>query len=192
MVGTLKSELENEVSGDTKFIKEFKKQGVWDIKDVPGSKEVSLSRTFQKEDIQLIFSTDALEQDFDLEEGEEEQEDESHQIPLQMIVTKPNHDGSLEISCTATDEGVFVDNVAYFPQRLVADETSQGDWERRGLYGGPKFENLDEELIENFQTFVEERGLDSELSEFIQEYLTFKEEEEYKEWLKNVKDFVAK
>ena len=153
-----------------------------------------MTRSYNKEEIRLIFSTDGLDNEIDFDENEEETESDDYDgaVPVQMIVTKPDHDGSLEIALTASSQGAFVDNVNYFPHKLVVDETSEGDWQRRGLYGSPKFEDLDEELIENFQSYIEKRGIDTELSNFIQEYLTHKEQQEYVQWLKNVQSFVSK
>lgn len=47
---------------------------------------------------------------------------------------------------------------------MALDESSENDWKRRGLYIGPTFMDLDEELQSSFTQFLDERGIGSELA----------------------------
>lgn len=99
----------------------------------------------------------------------------------------------MEITAVAQDETFFIENIAYLKSKAVAhDNTAEGDWVRRGDFGGPNFSEMDEKLIETFHKYIEERGFDSELSNFIADYVVLKEQNEYERWLKNLSDFVAK
>lgn len=52
------------------------------------------------------------------------------------------------------------------------------------------FEDLDDALQGDFNEYLKERGFDEELADFITEYVQFKEQKEYKNWLESVASFV--
>lgn len=56
-------------------------------------------------------------------------------------------------------------------------------------YSGPSFSMLDENLQVTFEEYLESKGINSELAEFITSYSEFKEEKEYRKWLGDVKEF---
>jgi complement component 1 Q subcomponent-binding protein len=58
------------------------------------------------------------------------------------------------------------------------------------MYSGPPFPQLDEDLQVLLESYLAERGVDTELAIFIPEYIDVKEQKEYLGWLKKVKDFV--
>lgn len=99
--------------------------------------------------------------------------------------------GALDISVTAQDGAFFIESVAFSPSSsLVSDQTAEGDWQRRGRFGGPVFGDLDDSLQELFHNYLEERGLDEQLANFIPQYVEHKEQQEYMRWLKSVAKFV--
>lgn len=58
-----------------------------------------------------------------------------------------------------------IDNVSFYDdEKLALDESSENDWKRRGLYFGPTFIDLDEELQQSFTDFLNERAIGSELA----------------------------
>ncbi|KAI8912749.1 mitochondrial glycoprotein, partial [Gorgonomyces haynaldii] len=186
-------EIENHQVPD--FVKEFQNKGIWKIHDEQGSKEVVFKRTFGNENISVYVSTDALvdgeyENEFP-EEGKEE-EDPATPIALTVLVEKGSQ-GTLEVACTADAETFFIDAVNHFTSNEVAHDLSgEGDWKRRGLYGGPVFNDLDPGLVELFHKYLEERGFDSAFANFVPLYIEHKEQTEYQNWLKKTSEFVAK
>lgn len=54
----------------------------------------------------------------------------------------------------------------------------------------PQFDHLDEALQTDFENFLEERGIDSNLALFIPDLAEYKEQKEYVQWLENVKSFI--
>ncbi len=80
----------------------------------------------------------------------------------------------------------------YYKDGKLADEQSaEADWQRRGLYIGPQFAELDEGLQNLFERYLEERGVDSALANFLPDYVEYKEQKEYTKWLQNMKAFVS-
>lgn len=100
-------------------------------------------------------------------------------------------------------EGVFVvENVSYYNDaKLATDLSPEADWKRRGLYIGPQvrsptlflslrgstrltlylscfrqFETLDLNFQEEFEKFLQERGIDESLAFFVPEYAQHKEQ----------------
>jgi complement component 1 Q subcomponent-binding protein len=58
-----------------------------------------------------------------------------------------------------------VDNVSFYDdEKLALDESYESDWKRRGLYFGPTFIDLDEELQQSFTDYLNERAIGSELA----------------------------
>ena len=66
------------------------------------------------------------------------------------------------------------------------------DWKREDKYGGPIFEELDDELKDSVEHYLEERGINGELVEFVGDYAHAKELKEYANWLEKVQSFVSK
>jgi complement component 1 Q subcomponent-binding protein len=93
---------------------------------------------------------------------------------------------------SVVQDGVFVtDSVSYQPDENLAQELSaEADWKRRGLYAGPEFGDLDEELQGSIEAYLEERGLNSDLATAILDLIVEKEQREYISWLENVRNFV--
>lgn len=195
LIEELKFENE-EKSLDNDAIRTFMSKGLFKVETKLGEKEVTLVRTYGNEKISVIFSTDALSEEptFD-EEATEEEEEESVPISLTVLIEKTvgaQDKGALELTVTLQDRSFFIDAVHMNPSSTIAtDQTAEGDWKRRGQYGGPVFEDLDQGLQDMFSAFLEERGFDDVLADFVPAYIQLKEQTEYKEWLKKVGEWVA-
>jgi hypothetical protein len=55
--------------------------------------------------------------------------------------------------------------------------TAEADWKRRGLYIGPAFDTLDVGLQDEFEKFLQERGINETVAAFIPEYCAYKEQQ---------------
>ena len=85
----------------------------------------------------------------------------------------------------------MIDNISFYKDSSLATELSaEADWKRRGIYIGPQFDTLDVGLQEEFDKFLQERGINESLAYFLPEYAEWKEQKEYTSWLNNVKNFV--
>lgn len=104
---------------------------------------------------------------------------------VNVTIEKPGA-GALLIQTVAQD-GVFeVEEVSYFAKPDLAHaQTAEKDWTRQSLYAGPPFENLDEDLQNYFERYLEERGINSELANVIPDYIQVKEQKEYVRWLES-------
>lgn len=99
--------------------------------------------------------------------------------------------GALAIEAVAQDGDFLIEDILYYPEADLANpQTAEKDWQRRSLYTGPPFGNLDEDLQILLEKYLEERGINTRMALFIPDYIDHKEQKEYMRWLNNVKSFV--
>lgn len=109
---------------------------------------------------------------------------------VNVKVTRDGKQGALMIEATAQDGEMLIENVYYFADAAQADpQSGEAEWKRRAVYAGPPFGNLDDELQVLLERYLEERGVDVRMANFIPEYIDFKEQKEYLRWLQNLKTF---
>jgi complement component 1 Q subcomponent-binding protein len=189
-------EKEATISAEPAFLKEFKDSGIWTLEDTPGNDEITIHRKFGNEHIRLVFSIADLqgaEENLESHEGEEVSADVEASYPLRcsFTVSKPSVPGALSIDAVCQEGTFVVENVSFYNDAKIAtDLTAEADWKRRGLYIGPQFESLDLSLQEEFEKFLQERGINESLAFFVPEYAQYKEQKEYIEWLGKVKNFI--
>jgi len=130
----------------------------------------------------------------DEEGGEAPPEDEpiqSYGIRVAFSVTKSNGPGAISIDTVCQEGSFMVDAISFYKDAKVGTELSaEADWKRRGLYIGPQFDTLDVSVQEEFEKYLQERGINESLALFIPEYAEYKEQKEYVQWLESVKSFV--
>ncbi|KAG0254207.1 hypothetical protein BG011_005895 [Mortierella polycephala] len=202
------------------YIAEYLKTSPFQVTDKPGSDEVILTRKFGAEDIKVVFSVsdinsaddeEGLDAEDDLEDDdmqqpnqslsasgddekeEEESDDESLTFPVRCLITisKPNA-GSIAVDTIAQDGAFIVESISNIKDSALAcASTAEADWEKRGLYSGPPFAELDEDLQIAFEKFLEERQINGDLANFVPNYVFHKDQIEYTRWLKDLKGFVS-
>ncbi|KAI1783295.1 mitochondrial glycoprotein [Ganoderma leucocontextum] len=203
LVEELKYETESAPEAEPDFLKAFKAQGTWAIVDSPGLDEVTLTRKFGNEDIRLIFSIADIQSEqqaeFEeegaegVEESGEEGEESANSYPIRcsFSFTKASTPGALTIDAMCQEGTFVIDNISYYSDAKVGTElTADADWKRRGFYLGPQFDTLDVSLQDEFDKFLQERGINQTLAYFVPGYSEYKEQKEYVSWLNHVKDFV--
>lgn len=109
------------------------------------------------------------------------------------VVIEKEDKGSLVLNTVAQDGYLHIDAVRYFKQgQMIQDVTSVDVGEQRqDLYMGPVYDELDEQIQTTFTRYLEERGIDTALATFLPDYVDYKEQKEYVNWLKDVNDFVS-
>lgn len=102
-------------------------------------------------------------------------------INFEVCVTKG--DNKILFDCVSSRD-MKIQNIQFFPTgKTVNDET---------VYGGPRFDDLEEKLQDSFYDYLNDRGVDNEVSFFILSYSAVKEQTEYVNWLNKIVDFTAK
>ncbi|CAA7261184.1 unnamed protein product [Cyclocybe aegerita] len=181
------------------FLKAFLEQGVWSIEDTRGNDEVALTRKFGDENIRIMFSIadiqveDEFEGDSAEAEAEAEGENDLNIYPIRasLSITKSTGPGALNVDMTCQDGHFAIENISFYEDTKLGTElTAEADWKRRGLYIGPQFDTLDIGVQDEFEKYLQERGVNESVAAFIPEYATYKEQQEYVKWLGKVKNFI--
>jgi complement component 1 Q subcomponent-binding protein, mitochondrial len=129
----------------------------------------------------------------DESEGSEEAEAEAAeddygamQVKLSIQITKPDKPGALCIDATAQDSRILIEQFRFFKDAdAVNPKSFDVELKGRGQYLGPVFQNLDEELQREVEVFVENRGINEELATFVGDYIDWKEQKEYMQWMRS-------
>jgi len=115
--------------------------------------------------------------------GEDPNAEPSFPARVNVMIEKKGK-GTMQIETTAQDGEIVIDNVYYFKDAALADaKTAELDWKRKDLYEGPPFGNLDEDLQVLLERYLDERGVNTALALWVPEYIDFKEQREYLNWL---------
>lgn len=102
---------------------------------------------------------------------EDEGQEPSFPARVQVQVTKEGK-GAMAIECVAQDGEITIDNIYYFPSaEMLEAKTADADYSRRSIYTGPPFGQLDEDLQVLFERYLEERGINTAMALFLQEYI---------------------
>ncbi|KAL9541751.1 hypothetical protein MBANPS3_008944 [Mucor bainieri] len=120
-------------------------------------------------------------------------DDASFPVRATVIIEKQDK-GSLVLNTVAQDGYLHIDAVRYFKQGQIQPQdmtTVDIGEQRQDLYMGPVFDELDEQIQTTFSRYLEERGIDTALATFLPDYVDYKEQKEYVNWLKDVNDFVS-
>lgn len=129
------------------------------------------------------------------EGGEEDGEagaggDSAMSMNLNIVIEKPGK-GCINLDAVAQDSAIIVENMSYYQDPAIAHSSSpEAVHKSRDVYPGPPFGTLDEDLQLLMEQYLEERGINNALAVFVPDYMDYKEQREYLQWLNNVKGFV--
>lgn len=174
------------------------------LQETDGDAEVTLSRTYgEDEEVHVTFIAQEEPYDDDYDDFEEDFEDDSEDaseeddddvvdeedftdeiaIDFNVVVNSVDGNSQLEFDCVTDGEIIEIKNVSFESY----DENSP----MLGTpYTGPNFEDLEESVQDKFHEYLEERGINAELANYIVEAHLDKEQREYTNWLEKVAMFV--
>lgn len=125
-----------------------------------------------------------LEDEEEAEYPEEQQSGSSFPVRLLIKITKDSQPGAMEIETVATDGDMVIESVYFYPKPELADpQSADGEFKRRMMYAGPRYDNLDVELQELMDQFLQDRNIDTEMSLWLPDFVDYKEQKEYVRWL---------
>ncbi|CAH2073924.1 unnamed protein product [Thlaspi arvense] len=165
------------------------------MEDKPGSKIVTLTRDYEGEcvivEVHMTNLVTGDKEDDEDDDEEENEEDEQHEdkpekpkqsnVPLLVTLSKKTGP-SLEFRCTAFPDKIAIKDMwVTFPDDPSKDELA---------YEGPSFRALDEKLRKAFHRYIEIRGIEPSMINFLHEYMINKDSKEHLLWLKTLKNFV--
>jgi len=204
LAALLKQERAQEEDFDSDIVKAFLKKTPFKLHDNPDSMEVTLTKKKDDELIVITFeySKDLNEAFDNMDDEEEEQEEEEEEeetvphLPFMVQVSKQANGvdlGTVTFECVADNGQVVINNVVHATdsKTALADDVN-ADWKRSLNYPGPEFSSLETELQELFYEYLDERGINTDLAEFLPEYISVKENKSYLRWLEHINKFMEK
>ncbi|KAF3985538.1 hypothetical protein FT663_05254 [Candidozyma haemuli var. vulneris] len=198
--------IENELAPDHV---EFLKESGFEVSQKQGESNVQLSKKLESgEKLTVFFDIDEVtDVSFgspevpEEEEGaaEEQLDDELYQYDstfanVKVLVSNESNNNGLffNLMLQSSEEEFFVDyfnyksDVSAFLNQVENKGTFLGNFE----YQGPRFSNLDESLQASVEKYLNDKGIDSALADFIFGYSEVKEEESYRDLLKDVSSYL--
>jgi len=141
--------------------------------------------------------------DGDEDEDEDDEDEDPGDVAFNVTVSKGGGAGpSLVFECVS--DGTYVDvrhvalegagkagKVGAAAGAAAGAPSSSSNADEDALYSGPVFDELDEELQDAFRAYLEARGVDEDLGEYLRWLLVDKEQREYTAWLEGVRGFVS-
>lgn len=109
----------------------------------------------------------------------------SYPLTMTIKIIKPG-DQALVVRARAGDGTIATEQINYYPKASLIEPGSLKEGsELESTYAGPPFENLDTDLQLMFENYLEERGINVELANMMQQYVDWKEQREYVDWLQS-------
>ena len=123
------------------------------------------------------------DQEFDGQDPSELPQGPAYPANVYVTISKPGK-GAMQIVTSAQDGVIVVDHVEYYPKAELAEAgTAESEFARNNIYAGPPFQNLDPELQDMLERYLDERGINEQLASFVPDYIDHKEQREYVRWL---------
>lgn len=193
----IEQETAEDMASESAGITDWAKEAGFEIVESAGNDQVQLVKTGPSETVRVFFSiSDVVNAegllddaaDFSEEAGEEN-EDVETPVRVNIIVEKPQ--GALGIEGVVQDDLVLVESlIPYASSELALKESAEADYARRQTYQGPPFGVLDPSVQAAVQQFLESHKLNSDFALFVQEYASFRENQEYIDWLGKIAKIV--
>ncbi|KAI3406516.1 MAM33 [Candida oxycetoniae] len=188
---------------DATYEKYLKEKG-FELISKPGTANVELVKTDPETGniIHVYFDidevTDIPTEDLEaLESGDlEEEADSLDQILCNVKILIENQSKNtglfLNLFLQNTESSFMIDfvNVQNDVAQFMKNINENNEFIDKFNYQGPKFGELDESLQTEFENYLVAKGVDNDLADFIVAYSDFKEENEYRLWVKAVSKFL--
>ena len=207
----LKQELEisnsmpNELDGE---LKDYVSNNGFEIIETEGKSNVQLVKTLETgEIIRVFFDIDEVT-DVPLNEkfggeGEEgldglELDDELNSLDsllcsVKVLIEKPNvNDGLfLNLFLQSSESALLIDSINYKSdaKEFLENSINTSEFLDKVSYQGPRFSELDESVQTGFESYLDSKGINNELADFVIGFSEFKEEKEYRTWLGDLVKF---
>ncbi|KAL7099621.1 hypothetical protein ACP275_09G096100 [Erythranthe tilingii] len=180
MLRLIRSEIQYELdhSPPSEPIPEF---NTFKVDELPGQQWIRLTKKFrQSEDIKIEVTM--FDGAFPMKKDDDNPENMKPHITFIVDVFKGEGTDILEFICSAWPDSIEIRNVFTRGHNRISDYH----------YMGPGFKELDDELQTSLYDYLETRGVDDKLAEFLHRYMINKDKNEYLRWMEKMKSFIEK
>ncbi|KAG5472321.1 hypothetical protein LSCM1_03720 [Leishmania martiniquensis] len=150
----------------------------WQVERKPGTCTFELTKSFEDEELVVRYSTN-------------QDSDKANSHDIFVYVTQKG--GQTMQSDLSIEEGELVlNNIRFYDDAVLAKDTSaEAEAKRNELYTGPLVHELDYDLLNCVMAYLEKRGVDEKLGEFVILYSFWAEQQDYEAWLSTMNKFAA-
>ncbi|XP_051148029.1 uncharacterized protein At2g39795, mitochondrial-like [Andrographis paniculata] len=151
------------------------------IDECRGEQWIRLSKKYSESE-EIKIDVTMFDGSVPVEKYDGSSEDVKLHITLIVDIFKGESSRVLEFLCSAWPDSIEIRNVF----------TRDRDQMKMQPHMGPEFKELSDELQDSLYEFLESRGVDDKLAEFVHLYMRRKDESEYVRWMENLKSFIQK
>lgn len=182
---------------------EYLEKNQFDLIQTEGKSNVQLVKTLESGEVLRVFFdidevTDVPIQEEQME-GEESINDEIESLDsllcnVKVLIQKPSSKNGLfmNLFLQNSENSFLVDFVNFKSdaEEFLATQVNKGEFIDKFQYQGPRFSDLDESLQAAFENYLDAKGINEDLAEFIISYSEYKEEMEYRNWLSAITKYL--
>lgn len=111
-------------------------------------------------------------------------------FPFKLLVERNAR--VVEHAMDVVEGELVVNHVKVYDEPLLAyDHSLVADFDRAQTFPGPSLDEAEEEVLDGLHAFLQEREFDDPFAEFIAHYSAWIEQEEYEQWLQQLRKFVT-
>ncbi|XP_010472884.1 PREDICTED: uncharacterized protein At2g39795, mitochondrial-like isoform X1 [Camelina sativa] len=153
--------------------------GPFTVAERPGEQWISMKRKFGENEVIKIEAT-MFDRSVPTSKSTSTEPEYILHITFIVNISKGGTGEGLEIMCSAWPDTIEISKLCI--RKAIKSSPSS--------YGGPEFEELDDQLQDALYQFLEERGIGDELAVFLHQYMKNKGKGEYVRWMESVKSYV--
>lgn len=163
----------------------------WKLDHKATETTMTLSKMMGDEEVIIRISTLSQGDPYDDPSNPDGNDDEQPAYPIPFTVDSVKGNTALRFDCEylENDENdPSITDVQLVPN--VDQENVLKELEPN-TYGGPRYQELDEKLQDEFAAYIKERGVDADLGQYLCRLVYDKEQEDYVDWLERLKRFTT-
>ncbi|KPA83107.1 putative mitochondrial P22 protein precursor [Leptomonas pyrrhocoris] len=150
----------------------------WQVSRKPGTCTFDMTKSYEGEELVVRYSTN---QDSD--------KANSHDI---YVYVKQKSGQTMQTDLSIEEGELVLNNIRFYDNaQLAMDMSAEGAAKREELYTGPLVHELDYDMLNCVMTYLEKRGVDEKLGEFVILYSFWAEQQDYEAWLSTMNKFVS-
>ncbi|KAI5066235.1 hypothetical protein GOP47_0018859 [Adiantum capillus-veneris] len=160
----------------------------FEIVPTEGTSQLTLRRKTEDEEI-IVNCLLELEEPDDEEYLMEDDEHELNILPnlkmnIEIRKTSMGDGARFQLFCHYLTESITIEEIVYLDKSAYVENDYP--------YAGPFFGDLNAQMKQSFYDLIKNRGIDAHLADLALDHLTRKYQEEYLNWLRNIRGFLKR
>ena len=174
----------------SEFEEKFLANHNWELISSDASTKMELRKQIDRATVRVVYNAKMPEdQDMPEEENQEEPQHEQNFMEFMVVVDNHNNANKLVVDMAAFNGELNVNGLFTTPdvEYFLANRSAMFTTDK---YTGPMFDSLDEKLQDTVLSYLKNLGVDEDLAVFIESSSVNQEQQLYKKWLKDFREFL--